>query len=289
LVANWVRAYSVVMVGHLTHMKYGTGDDHVWYGWIFFGIVMLAIFWMGIKFGDENSPSASSVPAGASKNPSSAQQVLTSRSMGVAALVAMAVGTIGIVLWSQLPNYLRNFEPKNDIAVKALSQSHVTPGAPFPFSIGFDGAINSLTGTTQNQSRVQVSYFAKQDVNKELFAYGNRLVPDELKSARILSETRRSAPGLLTVGSVREYTMSVGGQPWVVWHWFLVDEYGLPDAYFAKGFRALAMLRGRGDHSVLLAIAQPGNADTPQLQEKLLGDALALHQATKIALSGSVK
>ncbi|MBK8768245.1 MAG: exosortase A [Burkholderiaceae bacterium] len=47
LTANWVRAYLIVMIGHLSSMRLATGVDHLIYGWLFFGVVMGAAFWLG--------------------------------------------------------------------------------------------------------------------------------------------------------------------------------------------------------------------------------------------------
>lgn len=47
IVANWVRAYMIVMLGYLSDNKIATGIDHIIYGWIFFGVVMLLMFWIG--------------------------------------------------------------------------------------------------------------------------------------------------------------------------------------------------------------------------------------------------
>jgi exosortase A len=47
IVANWLRAYMIVMIGHLSSMKLAVGVDHLIYGWLFFGLVMLILFWVG--------------------------------------------------------------------------------------------------------------------------------------------------------------------------------------------------------------------------------------------------
>src|SRR5215470_9354089 len=53
LVANWVRAYLIVMLGHLSGGQVATGVDHLIYGWIFFGIVIALMFWIGSFWRDE--------------------------------------------------------------------------------------------------------------------------------------------------------------------------------------------------------------------------------------------
>ena len=47
VLANGLRAYMIVLIAHLSEMKYATGVDHLIYGWLFFGIVMLLMFWIG--------------------------------------------------------------------------------------------------------------------------------------------------------------------------------------------------------------------------------------------------
>ncbi|MDT8997945.1 exosortase A [Paucibacter sp. APW11] len=52
LLANWVRAYLIVMIGHLSNNQLATGVDHIVYGWVFFGIIMLGMFSIGARFAD---------------------------------------------------------------------------------------------------------------------------------------------------------------------------------------------------------------------------------------------
>ncbi|OAI20499.1 exosortase A [Methylomonas lenta] len=47
ILANGLRAYMIVMIGHLSSMKLATGVDHIIYGWVFFGLVMLLMFYVG--------------------------------------------------------------------------------------------------------------------------------------------------------------------------------------------------------------------------------------------------
>ncbi|HRF43126.1 MAG TPA: exosortase A [Candidatus Competibacteraceae bacterium] len=47
IIANGIRAYGIVMIAHLSEMKYATGVDHLIYGWFFFGLVVLLMLWIG--------------------------------------------------------------------------------------------------------------------------------------------------------------------------------------------------------------------------------------------------
>ena len=44
LVSNWLRAYSIVLLGHLSNNRLGTGVDHNMVGWLIFGAAMFGMF-----------------------------------------------------------------------------------------------------------------------------------------------------------------------------------------------------------------------------------------------------
>ncbi|MDD2759565.1 MAG: exosortase A, partial [Methylomonas sp.] len=73
ILANGVRAYLIVMIGHLSDMKLATGIDHIIYGWLFFGLVMLLLFYLGSFWQDQSAtmPEAVSAVGAANSYPSS--------------------------------------------------------------------------------------------------------------------------------------------------------------------------------------------------------------------------
>lgn len=58
ILANWVRAYMIVMLGHLSDNKIAAGVDHLIYGWVFFGVVMFLLFAVGNLFREDSPNSA---------------------------------------------------------------------------------------------------------------------------------------------------------------------------------------------------------------------------------------
>jgi exosortase A len=52
LLANGVRAFLIVILAHLSRNEIAVGVDHLIYGWIFFGFVMLLVFWIGRAFAE---------------------------------------------------------------------------------------------------------------------------------------------------------------------------------------------------------------------------------------------
>jgi exosortase A len=56
IILNGIRAFMIVMIGHFSGMKLGVGEDHFIYGWIFFGLGMTLLFWVGSKWGENVKP-----------------------------------------------------------------------------------------------------------------------------------------------------------------------------------------------------------------------------------------
>lgn len=54
LVANWLRAYLIVMLGHFSDNRLAAGADHLVYGWVFFALVMAALFAIGSRFREDD-------------------------------------------------------------------------------------------------------------------------------------------------------------------------------------------------------------------------------------------
>jgi exosortase/archaeosortase family protein len=52
IVANWLRAYMIVMIGHLSGNTLAVGVDHLIYGWVFFGVVIMIMFMIGARWSE---------------------------------------------------------------------------------------------------------------------------------------------------------------------------------------------------------------------------------------------
>jgi exosortase A len=63
IVANWMRAYMIVMLGHLSGNKLAVGVDHLIYGWVFFGIVIMLMFMIGARWSEPDTPAGSGAMA----------------------------------------------------------------------------------------------------------------------------------------------------------------------------------------------------------------------------------
>ncbi len=58
IIANWVRAYLIVLTGHLSNNELAAGVDHLIYGWVFFGVVIAVMLAVGLRWAEPDAASA---------------------------------------------------------------------------------------------------------------------------------------------------------------------------------------------------------------------------------------
>lgn len=81
ILANGIRAYGIVAIAHYSNMKYATGVDHLLYGWIFFGLVIMLMFWVGGLFADAEKTQNNKVSTSNDKPLSQAGRVKTATAL----------------------------------------------------------------------------------------------------------------------------------------------------------------------------------------------------------------
>ena len=89
ILANSGRAYLIVMIAHLSDMKLAVGIDHFIYGWVFFGLVMLLLFWIGSFWREDDQGEA-----GAAISPSVARRQAPAGPFLAAALAVLGVAAL---------------------------------------------------------------------------------------------------------------------------------------------------------------------------------------------------
>ncbi len=89
IIANWLRAYTIVMIGHLSNNKLAVGIDHIIYGWIFFGLVMLLLFWAGSLWREDDEV-APEEPDDANAGDRAGRRLSLSRALVVALVLTAA-------------------------------------------------------------------------------------------------------------------------------------------------------------------------------------------------------
>jgi EpsI family protein len=237
-------------------MKYGTGDDHVVYGWVFFGLVMFAVFVMGSRWRDDDP-----LPQTGSAAGKGASNILPFRSATQSSSVwPVLISAILVVALTQFGlRELRNVEVRPDFAARASAAiGPLTPGK-LSMQPNFEGARASLQGVIDPAlgTEFYVAYFANQTDGHEMIAFGNSVLSDSDNAWQTMARIDRT----VDVGGreipVREWVIRRGNEQRMVWSWYTVGSSFASSEYKAKALTALAMIRGDGDHSLVTVVSAP--------------------------------
>ncbi len=258
ILANWLRAYSIVMIGHLSSNRLMTHDDHIVFGWVLFGTIMLMMYWIGARWRED---------LGASLDLSAAAAIplrlnsTAGRRLGGALVVA----TVVVAIWPMLSREL--LEPGRDrpplrfaapepragwvASAEPLNDwQPVLPGSPERWQFTFRQG-----GSTVG---LFVAGYATQEQDSQVASTGNQLV--DMAKVHWKQTTRGSAStgGALGVPeSARSATLQPYGRAdqFVVWHWYWIGDRATTSDLQGKLRLALARLTRQSDAGLWIAIS----------------------------------
>lgn len=251
IVANWFRAYMIVMIGHLSEMKYAVGVDHLLYGWLFFGVVMLLLFWIGSFWREDTHEKSAATP------PAQAGNVASTAPSRV---VSAAVLTCVVVVVAPLYMSLLNSNPAPTIrsmTVPSPSEGwQVAVSSPGPFRPHYVGAVSETQTVYQHSGRsvaMYTAYFVGERPGRELIAHRNGLIDPAARGWEKLRErVVRAAPsGFDTIETdIRAPTVS-----FVVRHWYWVGGEWVRRPEEVKLRQAVRRILGYGDDAAVVVVS----------------------------------
>ncbi len=259
IVANGLRAYGIVMLGHVSNMKLAAGVDHLIYGWVFFGVVMLLLFWVG-SFWQQPETAAREGRAGTS----SAGWQGTGPAPAMVLLVALAVSALGPALALGLS---RGGEPpvlgplqSPESAVPGWQQ---TPDPGWGWAPNQPGADRELVRYYEGDDGVVGLYlhqYLRQQQDVELVQSVSPWLRDG--DAWRVTQQRRAALQLVDAVRVPEALLLSGRQQLLVWAVYRVGGDYTANPYLAKLLEARQqILEGRREGTRLfLATPVPDGA-----------------------------
>lgn len=271
LVANWLRAYMIVMLGHYSNNQIAAGADHLVYGWVLFGIVIVLLYWIGARWA-ESMPDAPVLPAAKAAWP-------------VASGWGMVVLSIGVV-WIPLAIWQRIDALERDATVQ-LKMPAVMPGwqsADEPAPAWTPGFANPSARVKVGYAApggakvgVYVGYYRQQGGERKLVSSINVLVSSADQGWNVVAGGARTVPLDTGVLAVREgqllQTETPGRQRRQrirVWQFYWVDGHLEASNVQAKLSGAWGRLKGRGDDSAAILLfaddEDPARAEASLIQ-----------------------
>lgn len=265
IVANWVRAVGIVLLGHASGMTLATGVDHLLYGWLFFGLVMAALFaaWTRLREPPAGASTRSADPSaagspGPSGSPGSPRTAGAPALAAVAALcVAIAVAAHAVAAGLEASTVPRPIGPVVAAALPGL----VPAERPLGLRTGFEGARERVSGVLEPAGAagvrvgVELAYYARQHESAEMIGHGHAILPADAAGWRTLGARTGSIADRGAGPAVRELELAAPDDGRILMlQWFTVGGRRTAQPWVAKLLTAAALLRGAGDHSVSSAV-----------------------------------
>ncbi|MDL2353700.1 MAG: exosortase A [Pseudomonadota bacterium] len=272
VIANGLRAYMIVMIGHLSNMKLATGVDHLIYGWLFFGLVMFVMFWIGSYWREDEAAAPRQLNGGAAPAARAAP-----RNMALAVLALTA-------LWPALAHF--NDQANYNARPVALAPVALSwPAAPAfsswqPNFMAADAAVNRVTQAVPGTPPVALTilYYRNQNSAKSLISSINTMAAEEDNGFQQAgSAVRSEAPGGQPL-QVREVRMQGRDGPFLVWYWYWIDQQRAVSSAGGKLLQARAKLMRRGDDGAAVMLSAP-YIEQPDQARTALRAFLAAHLA----------
>jgi len=249
----------IVMLGHLSSNKLAAGVDHLIYGWVFFGIVIMTMFWIGSHWReDEQLPSP--------------QERLTAifpgGVIGKASLWTMATALIVIVsIWplakwhiqGGVPSQVKQLEPLGTIAGWSVVPDQFTSWTP-----RFENTSAEVQTTFGGNGRMvglYLGYYRNQDYSRKMVSSANVL---ESTINRVAGGLRQIVLDQQSISVRTAELRSEDSSRMLAWQWYWVNGHLTSSDFEAKAFTAWSRLTGQGDDSAVIVVYAPqkeGNED----------------------------
>ena len=256
IIANGMRAYMIVMIAHLSDMKLALGVDHFIYGWVFFGIVMLLLFWVGSFWRDDLDHPRS---RGANIATARGRPVARGRLTGAAAAV--------VALAAAWPLYAAHIDRETmdlgPVSLEAPTAAHgwtaeqkqVTDWRP-----RYEGAAASVFQTYRKGDRqvgLYLGYYRQQREGAELVTSTNVMVVQKHPVWSNVGESRGPESVGVATMDLRRTRLRSMEQRLLIWDWFRISGHELTNPYVAKLYLARDRLLDRGDAAAAVIVTVP--------------------------------
>jgi exosortase A len=253
IIANGLRAYMIVMIGHLSGMRLAVGVDHLIYGWLFFGLVMFLMFWIG-GFWHENQqkiPANTTIPATQSEQPVSIGKFTV-----YAACVLACLG-----IWPICAHYMNQEKftaVHADLNQVSTSWQDAQPFTDWkPSFYPADAELYRFFQRGPQTVGVSIHYYRDQHSGSTLISSANRMLPEKDPVWTKLNTSVHIESFRGRRLAIREEMIQSASISLLIWHWYWIDGQFTENDYVGKMLQAKEKLLMRGDDGASLVVFTP--------------------------------
>lgn len=255
IVANGIRAFGIIYIGHATEMEHAAGADHLIYGWFFFAIVVVVLILVGHWFSDGQRRWRNTVTEVDARWRSRRRPLLLAAAL-LPLLLALGVKAL--------------------VGQQAGGQFHLEPAGLDPVSEQRAGELAwapRLTGADRYRvgrdpvfavQQYQAIYFTTEP-GRELLSYAQRVF--DLERWSLKSQYSQPVAGLGTVNV--SHLTALSGRQRLLAHWYVVPGLVSSHGPVIKLQQAVNGLLLRSSGGALVAVSLSFRGDPEPARERL--------------------
>jgi exosortase A len=244
ILANGIRAYGIVAIAYYSDMEYATGADHLIYGWLFFGLIIMLMFWIGGFFADEES-----VDHKVKFNSASSKGTLNL----LVPAISLPLLLLSFYFTSLIPSVEINNEP-----TEGLINSNSTWG------ISFDNALEKSQSINESGVEIFRAVYANKQSQGELIFWKNVTHDHDKWTVINAKELAVDGKPVMLV-----HLRSISGASRSYLYHYKIGDYYTVNENKAKLMQAWNSLTRQSDFSEARAISITNQADLSIAEQKL--------------------
>ena len=263
ILANWLRAYMIVMLGHFSGNKLAVGADHLIYGWVFFGIVIVIMFAIGARWAEPIQAAQHITSAPGSKF----QKPLHTWTIMLILAVVIAAGSLYEMRLRQA-----NTDAVINLALPATAGSWRTEAPAIAWQPRFTNPSAELHSAYRNQDGwvgLYIAYYQNQNYERKLVTSTNVLVTSNDPLWQIVANRQANASFGGSQVAIREAELlkkqGIADERYIVWQGYWINGCLTSSDIEAKWLTAWAMLTGHGDDSAAIILYAPKDSAAKDL------------------------
>jgi len=255
VIANGLRAYMIVMIGHLSNMKLAMGVDHIIYGAVFFGLVIFMMFYIG-SFWRDPVPATNSITVQSSECTYSNGQ----RAIIFSALLA------GNVIWPSAAYWVTTYH-QQQTTIPGLLTDHQdwqpTSAQDWGWHPGFTGTVTeSLDYVVKDEDIIGIyqANFGNETREAKLVSSQNVFIRQKSKSWRIFKQSsvplsgREDSSGPSTVNLTILRSIEHEENDMIILSWYQVGSYITDNDYVAKLYQLFKRLTYNTEPEIYMTV-----------------------------------
>lgn len=256
IVANWLRAYMIVMIGHLSDNRLATGVDHIIYGWLFFGLVMLIMFAVGARWQEPVKAHTTAVTGDEASHGGRLSPV----NVWPAALAFMAVAAV----WPLLDHAIELHDANPSAALSHIDvpgwQASTTNDPAFTPHFETPSAVRHESVRRGDVTvGLYIAYYRGQNAEHKLVSSENVLLRNDDRVWHAVQRDVRTIDigGRSTRVAATRLLRAADGSMLATRQWYWIDGALTSSDAIAKARIAWSRILGHGDDSAVIVIYAP--------------------------------